>query len=200
VKSVSGGYIAVEGELAQLAVAVLALALVYSYPALPLYPFALLAVAAAFVPHELAHKYVAESMGLEARFRLSPSALASSIAICLLTGGVVKVGAAGAVVVSGWATVDDEGEIALAGPLANLVVATLAACLGPASPLFTYIALVNAGAAVFNLLPSPPLDGFKVLRWNREYWAAAIACSLLCSTLVAASAVQDALGWLLWRW
>jgi Zn-dependent protease len=197
---VSGGYTAAEEELVQLVVAVLALALVYSYPALPLYPLVFLAVAAAFVPHELAHKLVAESMGLEARFRLSPPALASSIAICLLTGGVVKVGAAGAVVVSGWVTVDDEGEIALAGPLANLAVAVFAACLGPASPLFTYIALVNAGAAVFNLLPSPPLDGFKVLRWNGEYWVAAFACSLLCSALVAASAVQDALGWLLWRW
>jgi Zn-dependent protease len=197
---VSGGYIAVEGELAQLVVAVLALALVYSYPALPLYPFALLAMAAAFVPHELAHKYVAESMGLEARFQLSPPALASSIALCLLSGGAVKVGAAGAVVVSGWVTTDDEGEIALAGPLANLAVAAFAACLGPASPLFTYVALVNAGVAVFNLSPVPPLDGFKVSRWNRSYWAAAFAFSLVCAALVSLSAVQDALGWLLWRW
>jgi Zn-dependent protease len=197
---VSTGYPAVESEIAQLAIAVLALALIYSYPALPLFPLALIAVAAAFVPHELAHKCVAESMGLGARFQLSLPALASSLILCLLSGGAVKVGAAGAVVVSGWAATDDEGEIALAGPLANLAVAAFAACLGPASPLFTYVALVNAGAAVFNLLPSPPLDGFKVLRWNREYWAAAFACSLLCSALVALSAAQDALGWLLWRW
>jgi Zn-dependent protease len=187
-------------EALELAVAVVGLAIIYSYPLLPLFPLALLAVGSAFVPHELAHRYVAESIGLRARFRLSPVHLASSIALCLLTMGMVKVGMAGAVVISGWATPDDEGEIALAGPLANLAVATIAACLGPASLLFTLVALVNVSLAVFNLLPVPPLDGYRVARWREEYWAGAFALSLVCAALASLSAAQDILGWLLWRW
>jgi Zn-dependent protease len=199
----SGEYLAAEEarrEVWELTIAVVGLAIIYSYPLLPLFPQALIAVVSAFVPHELAHRYVAESIGLRARFRLSPAHLASSLALCLLTMGAVKVGMAGAVVISGWTTPDDEGEIALAGPLANLVVAAIAACLGPASPLFTLVALVNASLAIFNLLPVPPLDGYRVARWREEYWAGAFALSLICAALVSLSAVQDILGWLLWRW
>ncbi|MGC8987754.1 site-2 protease family protein [Infirmifilum sp.] len=193
-----GERFAAEEEFLELALAVLGLALVYSYPALPLFVPALIAVASAFVPHELAHKYVAESMGLRAGFRLSPFMLLASIAICLLTGGLVKVGAAGAVVVEGWAAPEDEGQIAVAGPLANIAVAAFAASLSPASPLLALAALVNSGLAVFNLLPFPPLDGYKVMNWSREIWAAAFAAAIFCAVIVSLVTAQSAVGWLVW--
>lgn len=66
--------------------------------------------------------------------------------------------------------------VAIAGPLSNLLFASLAALPGrlylaqsgtlPQSPLFTFLAIVvtiNIILAVFNLLPVPPLDGSKLL-------------------------------------
>lgn len=197
------GFLAVElerDELAELTVAVLGLSLVYAYPLLQLFPLALVAVAMVFIPHELAHRYLAEHLGLRARFKLSPPSLISSIVICLLSGGLAKVGAAGAVVVQGFASEDDMGEIALAGPLTNMLVALLCALFSPASPFFAFIAVVSASVGVFNLLPVQPLDGHHIARWSREIWALAFGFSLLISTLVAWSAVQDALGWFLWSW
>jgi Zn-dependent protease len=63
------------------------------------------------------------------------------------------------------------GMVALAGPLSNLLLATVVAIplrLGLPLPerLFSLVATVvvaNIGLTVFNLLPIPPLDGFSVL-------------------------------------
>ena len=67
------------------------------------------------------------------------------------------------------------GEIALAGPLANLLVALVFGflvrsfglinwgSLESIEPLFRLIVLTNIVLAVFNLVPLPPLDGAKVL-------------------------------------
>jgi len=61
---------------------------------------------------------------------------------------------------------------ALAGPLANIVMATLAlvliklSVLAPASALFRLVWIFlqyNLALAVFNLIPIPPLDGWRVL-------------------------------------
>lgn len=187
-------------EFIELVVAALGLSLVYAYPSLYSFPIALVTIAAAFVPHELAHRYLAEHLGFRSRFRLSTPSLVSSIMICLLSGGLVKVGTAGAVEVQGFASEDDMGEIALAGPLTNMLIAALSALFSPASPLFAIIAIVSAGMGVFNLLPVPPLDGHYVARWNRQNWALVFGLSLLVSVLVSWSVVQDALGWLLWSW
>lgn len=185
-------------EAIELAVAVLGLAIVYAYPALWLFPLALLAVASAFIPHELAHRFTAEHLGLRARFRLSVSSLVSSLLLCLVTGGVMKVGAAGAVEVEGFATADDAGQIAIAGPLANIAVACLASLLAPASLIFGTIALVNAGLAIFNLLPLPPLDGLHVFRWNRGAWSLVFGLALLTATIASVAVARSVLGWLLW--
>ncbi len=66
--------------------------------------------------------------------------------------------------------------IAIAGPLANIIVAFLFALPGriyfatsgvwPETPLFDFFAAVvtlNLVLAVFNLIPIPPLDGSKIL-------------------------------------
>ena len=83
------------------------------------------------------------------------------------------------------------GIVALAGPLSNLLLATVIAIplrLGLPLPgllglLVQTVVIANIGLAVFNLLPLPPLDGFSVLmgilstiraRWAYE-WSATLA-------------------------
>jgi Zn-dependent protease len=78
------------------------------------------------------------------------------------------------------------GMVALAGPLSNLLLATVIAIplrLGLPLPgllglLVQTVVIANIGLAVFNLLPIPPLDGFSVLmgilstiraRWAYEW-------------------------------
>lgn len=60
--------------------------------------------------------------------------------------------------------------VALAGPLANLLILIICGLLIQVSPantafpyLFLMIGLVNAFLMLFNLLPIPPLDGSKIL-------------------------------------
>ena len=77
--------------------------------------------------------------------------------------------------------------VAAAGPFSNLVLAMLGAIpfrLGWLNPysgsdfaatmsniLYTFISM-NLGLMVFNLIPIPPLDGSRVLRWILPYnWA-----------------------------
>jgi Zn-dependent protease len=81
--------------------------------------------------------------------------------------------------------------VALAGPLSNLLLATVVAVLlrlslslpGLLGLLVWTVVIVNIGLAVFNLLPIPPLDGFSVLmgilstiraRWAYE-WSSTLA-------------------------
>ena len=68
-----------------------------------------------------------------------------------------------------------EALVAFAGPFSNLVMASLVAIplraigiLGIAAPeivltVLTYLVLFNLLLFVFNLLPIPPLDGYKIL-------------------------------------
>jgi len=72
----------------------------------------------------------------------------------------------------------DMVKVALAGPLMNVIVAFVALLLigvlektqvpvnaisSYVSNLLYYIALINVGLGLFNLIPVPPLDGSKVL-------------------------------------
>lgn len=102
--------------------------------------------------HELAHSFVARARGLPAR----------SITLFLF-GGVSNLSAESK-------SPGTEFLIAIAGPLTSLVLAALA-FLGSVAvnePLveavLSYLAIVNALVAGFNLLPGFPLDGGRVLR------------------------------------
>ncbi|MDP2718336.1 MAG: site-2 protease family protein [Dehalococcoidia bacterium] len=58
--------------------------------------------------------------------------------------------------------------VSLAGPVSNLLCAAIFGVFArtippPFSDLFYYIVLYNIILAIFNLVPLPPLDGFKIL-------------------------------------
>ncbi len=143
-----------------------------------------------FVAHELAHKVVAQRRGFWAEFRAWPMGLVYSVVTAFL--GVIMA-APGATVVGGMSPLDRAswGRTSLAGPMTNLGfgLAFFAGAVGAyrvGSWLFPYLLLLaffNAWFGAFNLIPAGPLDGAKVVRWNRGVWAAAIAATGLLAVI-----------------
>ena len=147
------------------------------------------AVLTAFVFHELAHRFVARSYGYRAFYRRWDTgmlmALLIAVATKFLTGSVLIFAAVGAVQI--YAPYDyniDEtfGKIAFAGPLTNILLGIaflLYVKFVSYSPLLAMAAAINLWLAFFNLLPFPPLDGSKVVKWNAWIWAISIGSSYI---------------------
>lgn len=123
-----------------------------------------------FLLHELAHKVVAIQFGRIAEFRADYTMLAVAIGAGL--AGFLFA-APGAVYHGGREISSRQnGLIAVAGPVTNLVIAAVFYPLVLASPdgilqqagqLGVSVNLVLAG---FNMIPFGPLDGRKVLGWS----------------------------------
>ncbi|RMF05620.1 site-2 protease family protein [Candidatus Woesearchaeota archaeon] len=139
----------------------------------------LFTVGLGFVFHELAHKFLAQKYGLFAMFRADEKKLAFAI-ITSFFGFVFA--APGAVVIRGATSPEKYGKVALAGPSANMILALffLAAANMPLlSVVAGYGFRINAWLALFNLLPFGNLDGAKVLRWSKTYYALAAGIAVL---------------------
>ena len=139
----------------------------------------ILALGPAFIIHELAHKFLARHYGCWAEFRADPQGLKVGVLIAALVGVVFM--APGAVMVAGNITKSQNGKIALAGPISNLILFALGLIgggllLGLFSTwyveLFVFAWLWgNAVLAAFNMIPFGPLDGRKVKDWSEPiFW------------------------------
>jgi len=134
-------------------------------------PIIMAAVGTGFIFHELAHKFVAMYYGAYARFILWPQGLVFSLFLAIMTGGHFIFAAPGAVYIFQHLSRKEDGIVSLAGPFVNFFIAGLslvAAFLW--NPVFFTIFYVNVFLGTFNLLPIPPLDGFKVFLWNKWIW------------------------------
>jgi Zn-dependent protease len=134
-----------------------------------------------FIAHEISHKFLAQRYGCMASFRIWPIGLVAAIAIAFATSGRFVFAAPGAVYIipysfyrSDFLTEREYGLIALAGPLSNILLALLLFSLSPLGGIIGVIGTfgykVNMWLALFNLIPIPPLDGNKVIMWNKGIW------------------------------
>ncbi len=153
-------------------------------------------VGSAFILHELAHRQVAKAYDLEARYRAWYLGLLVTLAIALINAAVklpILFAAPGAVVIYGyWGHVNPIAELRVAesGPLTNIAVGitTWVILLTiPPTPILTdmlyYVMRINSWIAFFNLLPLPPLDGFKILKRSPIEWVLMFIVSLVVMRL-----------------
>lgn len=146
--------------------------------------FWMIAIAPAFIVHEVAHKIIARRYGCWAEFRASPGGLRFGVILAALLGIVFM--APGAVMVMGKTTREQFGKISLAGPASNICMWAIGIgliLLGLETTEFTSFingkqrgilelwCWGNIGLGAFNMIPFGPLDGRKVKTWsNVVYW------------------------------
>lgn len=135
-------------------------------------------VVVSFLLHEMGHKITAQKSGYWSEYRMFPAGLAFTLVLSL--AGFLFA-APGAVMIAGDLDNKTNGKISIAGPAVNMVFAAV----GLAGSLlvngsvwvvpFYLLASLNASLGLFNLIPIPPLDGSKVIKWNVWIWIAGIA-------------------------
>lgn len=137
-------------------------------------------VTMAFIIHELAHKFTAQSFGLWSEFRIDPQGVLLSLLTAL---SPLRLIAPGAVVIYGSnSTPESIGKIALAGPMSNIIQVLVFTALSQFSYGSFYVflrfaAILNADLAFFNLIPFSVLDGQKIFSWNKIAWFAVFAAA-----------------------
>ncbi len=167
-------------------------------------------VGSGFLLHELAHKYFAIRYGAYARYQTWTTGLMLMLGIAIipqvfgirlplfLAPGAVMIYAARGI------TPKQSGIISAAGPVTNILLAlafllsgialfgavtfsALSADSQLAGVLGTVVIMgiqVNFFLAMFNLLPIPPLDGFKIFTWDWRIWIVLFGAAFLGSGLI----------------
>lgn len=151
--------------------------------------FAIPSILIASTVHEYAHALIAYKLGdatakAEGRMTLNPLVHIDPIGALLII--IARFGWSKPVPINEYNfdnPVVGTALTAIAGPISNLIMASIAAFfynLLPAAPIWlqlfiTTFVIINISLMIFNLLPFPPLDGHKIVRALlpsnlRYYW------------------------------
>ncbi len=154
---------------------------------LAIFALSAVTVGSAFVLHELSHKFVAQRYGCWSEFRMEPSMLLLAVVLPFFMPFIFA--APGAVMISSQhLTREENGKIAIAGPLMNIALAFLFFPLFFFAPpgIFKEIGwfgvMINAWLALFNMIPAGVLDGRKVWAWDKKVYG--LVLGLAVSVLV----------------
>ncbi len=156
-------------------------------------PIAFVAVTFSFVLHEYMNKMVAEHFGAIAAFRRSDT----GIIIALLTSmfGFLMAMPGATVIYTNTFTKKEEGYVSLAGPLTNFVIFGAVFVISLFSntgntyiqTAISVIMFISLWLAFVNMLPIYPLDGSKVLRWNKGVYAVVLIAVIALMVLLIPS-------------
>lgn len=152
-------------------------ALAYSWP---LY-FAFTVGASGLILHEMGHKIVGRYFCISnTEFVIKPIGIIIGFASALLFHIVLA--SPGGVTIGDNATKHDIVMEALGGPVTNLLIFGVTFPLAYLAPIIVHVggmtinvfltmAIINLYYGTFNLLPVPPLDGWRVVSRNEKIWA-----------------------------
>ncbi len=149
--------------------------------------YSTIAVSIGFILHELAHRFTARRFGCYAEYRMWKTGLLISL-LTSLFGFLFA--APGAVVIHPridlWGRIKtltrkESGIIAAAGPVANFIVSFvfILSNLLWNHPILYSAAYLNAFLGIFNLIPFPPLDGEKILIWDKKMWGLLLVSGII---------------------
>lgn len=142
-----------------------------------------LLVAFSVIAHEIAHGYVALLEGDDTALRAGRLSwnplrhvdplltIGLPIATLLLSHGTLVFGGAKPVPVNPHRYRDRARSdllVSVAGVLANAIIVLVCSALYPLFPSLGRVIAVNCALIVFNLLPIPPLDGWRIWRVVRD--------------------------------
>lgn len=134
-------------------------------------------VTLSFILHELMHKFAAQHYGAIAGFRTSINGLTITL-LTSLFGFLIGIPGATMIYAHNF-NKEQEAIVSLVGPLTNFVIfgvfLLLKFIIAPLSTSYLgqliYLGFfINILLALYNMLPIFPLDGSKILAWNKEVY------------------------------